>query len=314
MNHEMMQGMPTHMVWMWGMFFVVIVLLVVVISFLFKRAHPKSLLVGDLARSAPAGFGDRLGRADPHASVPQDLKTHDTIFILPDISHYTRFMTGNEFSFAHAQHIVFSLINAMIARATKTLELSKLEGDAALFFVDAGKCSPKELGETVTGIFQAFFTEQARLLESNLCPCRACRGIADLDLKIFVHRGEAARFEFKGSIDHFGTDVIILHRMMKNNVAGDRYVMVTDAAEGSISLPFNHKGYVMEEEIEHLGMVRAHVFTVDDATKSALVEKASVAKVSAAADMLNKIRANVVGIAAALKQTMSGRSGTADTR
>ena len=300
------------MMWMWGMFLLLILALGLLISFFFRRANRKSLLIGELARSAPAGFGERISVADPRAAVPQDLKTHDTIFILPDISHYTRFMTGNEFSFAHAQHIVFSLINAMIARATKTVELSKLEGDAALFFVDAGKCSPQELGETVTGIFQAFFIEQERLLDSNLCPCRACRGIADLDLKIFVHRGEAARFEFKGSIDHFGTDVIILHRMMKNNVAGDRYVMVTEAAKGSISLQMLNESYEVAEEIEHLGEVKAHVFDLDEETKSALIAEASLERASVAEDTFNKIRANVGGVVAALKGLLTRRSRGAE--
>ena len=302
MDQHMMQGMSYHMMWMWGLFAAVVLLLLLLISFFFRRANRQSLLIGDLARAAPVGFGGRLTKSDRQAAEHQDVKTHDTIFILPDISHYTRFMTGNEFSFAHAQHIVFSLINAMIDRATQVVELSKLEGDAALFYVDADRCTPEQIGETVTGIFQAFFTEQERLLESNLCPCRACKGIADLDLKIFVHRGEAARFEFKGSIDHFGTDVIILHRMMKNNVSGDRYVMVTEAAKGSISLPALNKGYEVEEEIEHLGVVKAHVFTVDDASKAALIEQPDAGSPSAIVETVNKIRANLAGLAAAFRR------------
>ncbi len=301
-----MQGMSYHMIWMWGLAAVVLLVLLLLMSFFFKRADRQSLLIGDLARTAPAGFKPRLGTTHRQAPEHQDLKTHDTIFILPDISHYTRFMTGNEFSFAHAQHIVFSLINAMIERATKVVELSKLEGDAALFYVDAGQCTPEQLGETVTGIFQAFFTEQERLLESNLCPCRACRGIVDLDLKIFVHRGEASRFEFKGSIDHFGTDVIILHRMMKNNVSGDRYVMVTEAAKGSISLPAFNEGCEVEEEIEHLGAVKAHVFTIDDATKVALTEQLDAENPSATLDTVSKIKANLAGLAAAFRRFRIG--------
>ncbi len=305
MNQHMMQGMSSHMMWMWGIFAAVVLLLVLLISFFLKRTNRQSLLIGDLAQTAPVGFGRRFNRPDLQPSEPQGLETHDTVFILPDISHYTRFMTGNEFSFAHAQYIVFSLINAMIERATRSVELSKLEGDAALFYVDADRLTPEQIGETVTGIFQAFFSEQERLLESNLCPCSACRGIADLDLKIFVHRGEAARFEFRGSIDHFGTDVIILHRMMKNNVSGDRYVMVTEAAKGSISMPSLNAGYDIEEEIEHLGGFKARVFRVDDATKAALIEEPHAGRASAAVETFKKIGANAGSLAAGIKRLSS---------
>ena len=96
-------------------------------------------------------------------------------------------------------------------------------------------------------MFDAFFEEKQQILESGICSCDACKHIDDLDLKVFVHRGEAARFSFRGSIDHFGTDVIILYRLMKNNVEGDRYVMVTDAARDSVSLNGNFSRHAIEE-------------------------------------------------------------------
>ncbi len=298
MNQQMMQGMPLHMIWMWGLFAAVILLVLLMLAFFFRRANRKSLLIADVARTAPQSFGRHLEGDEHSTPAPQDVQTHDTIFILPDISHYTRFMTGNEFSFAHGQHIIFSLINAMIERATRTVELSKLEGDAALFYVDAGRYAPERIGETLIDIFRAFFTEQERLLQSNLCPCRACKGIADLDLKIFVHRGEATRFEFKGSIDHFGTDVIILHRMLKNNITGDRYAMVTEAARDAISMPGLRNGSEVEEQIEHLGTVRAQVFAIDEATKVGFIEKPQVNETSAASDTLSKLAVNVGSIVA----------------
>ena len=82
----------------------------------------------------------------------------------------------------------------------------------------------------------------------------------DLDLKIFVHKGKAARFKFRGSVDHFGTDVIILHRLMKNGVNNHRYVMVTDAAAECIELALHNEPYQIEEEIEQVGSVRADIF------------------------------------------------------
>ena len=302
MNQHMMQEMTHHTYWMWGSFIMFAMLLLLAIAFFFKRATHRNLLVSNLAKKAPFRLGDQLEELAKRAPNHRSNHAHDTIFIFPDISHYTRFMTVNEFSFAHAQHIIFSLIDAMIERASQTLELSKLEGDAALFYVDADRFTPEQIGEAVMDIFRGFFSEQERLMCSNLCPCRACKGIANLDLKIFVHRGEAARFEFRGSVDHFGTDVIILHRMMKNNIEGDRYIMVTEAARGAIALPDLGEGYEVEENIEHLGGVRARVFALDHAAKSHLTETPQKGAVSASSETVEKLSINLHTLLAALKQ------------
>ncbi len=188
----------------------------------------------------------------------------DTVFIIPDISHYTKFITGDHFSNSRKQQIIFSLINAIIEAATKTVELSKLEGDAALFFANARSHSPEEIGDTVMGIFEAFFKERDRLIAANFCSCRVCRHIGDLDLKIFVHRGPATRFKFRGSVDHFGSDIVILHSLMKNSVTSDRYVMVTDAADDCIRMPDAFETHDVEEKLDHIGNVRATVFTIDE--------------------------------------------------
>ena len=218
------------------------------------------------------------------------------------ISNYTRFMTGNHFAFGHAQHVIFSLINAMIDAATRTVSLSKLEGDAALFFVDAHRHSDTVIGEAVLDIFRAFFKERRRLAVSNICPCRACRHINDLDLKIFVHRGRAARFEFRGSVDHFGTDVIVLHRLMKNSVQGHRYVMVTESARDSIALPADLRSSQVDEDIEHVGRLGATVFEIDDTTVAEMMLGDQSPNASVIGGTAQKIAENLHSIRTALTQ------------
>ncbi len=225
--------------------------------------------------------------------------TVDTVFVLPDISRYTRFMTGSQFSVGHAQHVVFSLLNAMLEAAHGRLELSKLEGDAALFFADANKYSPEELGQVVVDIFEAFFRERRRLLDSNICPCRACCHIEDLDLKIFVHRGNASRFRFRGSVDHFGADVIVIHRLMKNSVNHHRYVMITDAAATSIAFPLNGQKRHFEEDVEHVGSIGATTIKLSDELADSLahVEVETPRTVwMLTADTLSKIQMNLKSI------------------
>lgn len=298
MNHQMPHDMGSPMFLMWLVLFAIIILVASAIWFFSRPVKKESYLAADLMAD-PAqtltGKPEASGDVDGSVSSPSD-----TIFIFPDISHYTRFMTGNEFAFAHAQYIVFSLINAIIRGATKSVELSKLEGDAALFFIDANRLTPSDIRETVFDIFRAFFGEQDRLLAENICTCKACKSIEMLDLKIFVHRGKAARFEFRGSTDHFGTDVIILHRMMKNSVSQHRYVMVTETASSSINLEGIAETFEISENIEHVGNVKASVFPVTDELRDKLAAEYPEKQKGKLLDTLQKLRMNIQALLNAL--------------
>lgn len=272
----MMHEMPAHMIPVW-LVALLIAALTAFVLLAFLRSAPRPLSVSEQSWSKRLLSNHLTDQGQPWtttvSTVPQD-----TIFILPDISNYTRFMTGNRFAVGHAQHIVFSLINAMIEAASSRLELSKLEGDAALFYVDADKYSPEEIGDTVLDIFRAFFRQQRQLIASNICPCSACSHISMLDLKIFVHRGDAARFEFRGSIDHFGTDVIVIHRLMKNGATSKRYVMVTDNAASSIALPRKLEQWELNESHDHIGQIGARVFELGDTLTEEIANQDQIAR------------------------------------
>lgn len=287
-----MGGMAFHMAFVWGVVIALIIIVVAAVVYFARAAQSGSLLAADLAAARGASRLPTVGGSMVTAETAQ-FPVHDTIFILPDISNYTRFMTGSRFAFGHAQHIVFCLINAMVEAADPSVELSKLEGDAALFFVDADRHDSKAIGRTVADIFAAFFSERERLIRSNVCPCSSCAAIRELDLKIFVHRGEASRFSFRGSVDHFGTDVIILHRMMKNSVRGKRYVMITDAAAGSIDLPFDGETYKVEEDIENVGKIAASVHVIDDETAERLAGGHVAGKPSKVSETIAKLGENI---------------------
>lgn len=297
MPDSMMHGTFLHMLVMWLGAGILGAILIAIIYLFLRPASAAGVSLVELGAARGLKLPqmiDNAGNIDtPAASAV------DTVFILPDISNYTRFMTGTQFSFAHAQYIIFSLINGMIAAATKRIELSKLEGDAALFFVDADRLSKAEVGEVVMDIFRSFYSERRRLKESNICPCRACRHIDDLDLKIFVHRGQAARFRFRGSVDLFGTDVIVLHRIMKNNVKGHRYVMITDAAANSVMLPDNAPGSSIAEDVEHIGRINASVYKIDNEAAAKLaepVQDGEIQSMSAGQEILRKLHENVRSI------------------
>lgn len=293
MNHQMPHDMDAHIFGMWVAGGIILLIFTALIFFFTRRVASDRLAIADLAA--------RLKEHTPtlQASPEQDRiqakvgEAQDTIFILPDISHYTHFMSKNRFAFAHAQEVVFALINAIIEAATRTIEISKLEGDAALFFVDTGRYSKEALGKSVTDILAAFYGERRRLISSNICPCEACQQIGDLELKIFVHRGRASRFKFRGTVDLFGTDVIVLHRLMKNDVDGDRYVMVTDAAADTISFAHSGPTFDVEEHLPQIGDVQATIFEIGDEMVETLSQQDASPEPTALEDTYRKLRENV---------------------
>jgi hypothetical protein len=140
------------------------ILMFLVVKYMRRRATFNYLDTG-----FNSGSTAKLGTFSPGRI--QKNTTHDTLFILPDISNYTRFMANSHFENRTSQYIVFSLINAMVEVATKTMSLSKIEGDSALFFVDHGKYSRKETGDTVVEIFNAFDRAKQKLINSGMCAC-----------------------------------------------------------------------------------------------------------------------------------------------
>jgi len=300
MTEHGMGGPQYYMIALWFAIGALALVIVALAFFFTRRAPVDGFGIDDLANTGSRRLRD-FGKRAADRATPVEVPMHDTLFILPDISNYTKFMAGNRFAFAHARHIIFHLINAMIEAATKTFELSKLEGDAALFFVDAGRHTPQVNGQAVMDIFRAFFQERQRLMDANICPCGACHHIESLDLKIFVHRGQTARFKFRGAVDHFGSDVIILHRMMKTSVEGHRYVMVTEAAADSIDLgaigpEAGVSPFEFEEEIEHVGKVRATVFTLSDALAADLATDTGVDTPAKLGDLWRKLRENLASL------------------
>ena len=220
---------------------------------------------------------------DPGSTKTDDIQhlstAHDTFFVLPDISNYTRFIASSPFSATKSQEIVFGLLNAMIGSCDDTFELSKLEGDAVLFYCDARTHSKEQLERALIAIFDAFFETKQKIMSSENCAKAGRKSLDDLDLKIFVHRGDARRFNFRGSIDHFGADVIILHRLLKNNINGTRYIMVTDAASELVSFQGGFTSEKVNENLPEIGSIQAVVYRILDHARGNSAAVPNVVKV-----------------------------------
>lgn len=138
-------------------------------------------------------------------------------------------------------------------------------------------------------------TGRGDLAASNLCPCEACQHITDLDIKVIVHRGAIMRYELRGLEDLSGVAVIEAHRLLKNSLGRDRYVLVSETASADVELPWERAPAVHVEPYDDVGEVRCDVYFLDDG------QAADDGAVSRVRDLAGKLASNA--------RTLAGRRG-----
>jgi hypothetical protein len=154
-----------------------------------------------------------------------------TFMLIADIAGYTRFMKFHRASLAHAQEIVAQLLEAVIDATSPRMTLAKLEGDAAFFYVTFPPGSEPGLefvAEQAAAIYRAFHSRLSDLKINNLCNCDGCMQTGNLKIKLVGHLGEAAVQKIKNLTELAGVDVILVHRMLKNDVPISEYMLMTE--------------------------------------------------------------------------------------
>ncbi len=145
-------------------------------------------------------------------------------------------MKLTRWNLAHAQRVVAELLEAVID-AAGPLKLSKLEGDAALFWAPLTTSrSELDVSVAVNDIRGAFADTQARLIAESMCDCESCQQIQNLKIKFVAHEGEIALQKVKRNVELAGIDVILVHRMLKNDVPVSEVRADDGHAEGGAAL------------------------------------------------------------------------------
>jgi hypothetical protein len=186
--------------------------------------------------------------------------TQDGVLVLADISGFTRFVTATELE--HGSQIIAALLEAVMDRLSPPLEIQEVEGDA-IFAVgpDGAVVPPAKLLDVLDEAFVAFKTTQRTMENDHSCACGACANVGILDLKIVAHRGRFLRQSVGGRARLAGVDVILAHRLLKNQLDGKRaYLLITEPTLRWLDLDIDRARLVAHvESYEHLGDVRCFV-------------------------------------------------------
>ena len=173
----------------------------------------------------------------------------DTEFLLliADISGYTRFMMKNHTARVHAHGIISDLLSAVIKEVRFPLEVNKLEGDAMFMIAERQKDGwdgiGSGIGRRLEEFISAFDRKLTELATSNICECVACQQMVNLRLKVIGHYGTAVRSRVAGFDELSGVDVIVLHRLLKNEVPGSEYILLTEPAFAFLTPPGDYAAH-----------------------------------------------------------------------
>ncbi|MCI0554827.1 MAG: DUF2652 domain-containing protein [Anaerolineae bacterium] len=147
-----------------------------------------------------------------------------TIFI-PDISGYTDFMSKTELE--HGSHIINELLELLVESNRTDCTLSEVEGDALLFYHKGEPIAMAEMTRQCLDMFQNFHARLKLIERDSLCQCGACQTASRLTLKFIIHYGAIKEIKVANFIKASGLDMIIAHRLLKNRIDSDEYILAT---------------------------------------------------------------------------------------
>ncbi len=152
--------------------------------------------------------------------------------IIVDISGYTNFIRLHKMSLLHAEKIIGELMESVLEEVELPVIAHEILGDAiSLYALDDG--SP-DLADNIylqlEKYLLAFHKREAYLLrECGYCICEACNSVGQLKIKAILNSGEAAFTKVLDIQKISGEDVIITHRLLKNSIASDEYILMTNS-------------------------------------------------------------------------------------
>ena len=187
-------------------------------------------------------------------------------FLIADISGYTGYLADVELD--HAHDILADLIGAVVTALRPNFRLAKLEGDAAFTVMSGERIDGSMLLDTIERCYFGFRRRRRDVRQATACECTACVRIPDLDLKFVVHHGEAIFQKVAGRQELLGSDVIIVHRLLKNDVVEklgtNAYALISQKAIDASDIDPAALGMVEHTETyDRIGDVRGWVHDLE---------------------------------------------------
>ena len=180
------------------------------------------------------------------------MKEVEGFIVLLDISGYTRYIRSHnlrhvpvvgkhfrETSESHAEAVVTDLLEALINATSDLLHPEKLEGDAVLMtaIVEDKERFSRLLVARLQDVFKVFHQRIAEIVFVETCLCDCCSQMEELRVKAIAHHGSFLLKKVASFREIAGQEVIRAHRLLKNEVNSNEYLMLTDAVASLAEAP-----------------------------------------------------------------------------
>jgi uncharacterized protein YndB with AHSA1/START domain len=195
--------------------------------------------------------------------------------VLADISGYTGYVV--ESPLEHAEDVLTDVTALVAGHLGRVLSLNKQEGDAIFGYALAGALDGAMLLDTIEECYFSYRNRLVGIERATSCDCNACAKLPELDLKFVVDAGTFIRRPVAGGEELTGPAVIVAHRLLKNQVEGKGYALLTAAAVAELGLdpgPLGLRGHV--EEYEDIGQVNGWVADLEARWESELARRRTV--------------------------------------
>ncbi len=177
-------------------------------------------------------------------------KAESACFVIADISSYTNFVAGVELD--HAQDIIADIMDTLVRALRPPFRLAKFEGDVAFVYALADNVDGSLLQDSIEQAYFAFRRRLRNIKQAKSCECQACSRMQSLDVKFVVRHGEFIRQKMSGREELAGRDVILVHRLLKNDVGkrfgAHAYALYSDACVRAMGIDPAAQGLVEHSE------------------------------------------------------------------
>lgn len=165
-----------------------------------------------------------------NSSYNSTVQRTKAFLVLLDISGYTQFVRSHGRNIEHAEAVVTSLLGAVVRKASIPLVLHEVAGDSVAFYAESdGDPGVSRLVWAQTELFFETFrsAERTSFCDGGTSTCPVCAQRSPLKLKAVLHHAEVVITSVGGFTKVAGPDVILAHKLLKNTVLDDEYMLLT---------------------------------------------------------------------------------------
>lgn len=165
-------------------------------------------------------------------------------YLIPDISGFSGFVENT--AIEHSIHIISELLEILLDNNILNLKLVEIEGDA-LFMYSEKDLKYNQIEEQTSRMLNAFRNHLQKYETQRICYCGACATAIDLKIKFLVHFGRLDFIHVKNIKKPYGKDVNRIHRLLKNDVPLNEYLLLSNPAFYHFNLNAETSGFIILE-------------------------------------------------------------------